>query len=148
MFGAIVCSVQFVFPYRSFWLSTRNTRFISFSSVLLLAFQSRARRVLSTFVKDVVVVLMSWTTFWFSPSSTGGKLSRVLIGLVTISMLLSNSRWNDDVADESHDYTADVWKFGCLLAVCIAFIESVVVIALTPTDDSISTIVKVFTPIT
>ncbi|XP_075231599.1 pH-sensitive chloride channel 2-like isoform X2 [Lycorma delicatula] len=77
--------------------------------------------IMDYYVPSVILVILSWMTFWLEPSSIP---ARCLLGASTmLTFILLTSKTNSCSALGLHFKTNDVWFFGCTAFIFLSFVE-------------------------
>jgi hypothetical protein len=91
-----------------------------------LAIQFRRQvgyHVLHNFIPSILIVVLSWVSFWVS---LGSGTARLFVGLMTIfTMTMVRLDVRTHLVEVSYVTAIDVWVFVCLLFVVGAFVEFV-----------------------
>ena len=77
--------------------------------------------VLSTYLPQLLVVVISWVSFWMDPGSAPARTS---LGITTVlAMITTQGYGQNGMPSGSITKAIDVWMLTCLVFVFAAFVE-------------------------
>ncbi|XP_067943197.1 glycine receptor subunit alphaZ1-like [Watersipora subatra] len=77
--------------------------------------------VMSLFLPTILIVILSWVSFWIDKSSTPGRVSLALLTILTMQNQMSSTL--AQLPKVSYIKLVDVWLTGCLAFVFAGFLE-------------------------
>uniref|UniRef100_T1J803 Neurotransmitter-gated ion-channel transmembrane domain-containing protein n=1 Tax=Strigamia maritima TaxID=126957 RepID=T1J803_STRMM len=105
--------------------------------------RSRARPILLVLIPSIIIVIISWISFWLEPSNAAPRVALGLTSMLTLATQFSSAQ--RDLPAVSTLMALDVWMFSCILIVFISLIEYAIVGFLEHLDRS-NTVSPVKTP--
>ena len=91
---------------------------------------------LQIYTPTLLVVVVSWTSFWISAQES---VARLLIGLLVVPTMTTQSTGvNSTLPKVSYVKAIDTWLLVCLIFVLAALLEFVVVSMFTSTQRKVS----------
>ena len=88
----------------------------------------------STYIPSVLIVIMSWISFWIPPESTPARVTLGVTSLLTLAT--QNTQTQQSLPPVSYTKAIDVWMATCIIFVFLSLIEFAVVNALLDSPKS------------
>ena len=79
----------------------------------------------STYIPSVLIVVMSWISFWIPPESTPARVTLGVTSLLTLAT--QNTQTQQSLPPVSYTKAIDVWMATCIIFVFLSLIEFAIV---------------------
>ncbi|XP_064638077.1 glycine receptor subunit alpha-2-like [Lineus longissimus] len=99
---------------------------------------------IQTYIPSMLVVILSWVSFWLDVRATPARISVGLLTVLTITTQASGV--NSQLPRVSYIKAIDVWMSSCLVFVVVALVEFAVVNVLTRKNDDRARTMRLGTP--